>query len=289
MSALTSGADDGDQSELVPAGPPPALRWNLWATAAWSALTILSSVVLFGQRPYLRRTLIDQNNKATKNKIDPAKYLTQVDHDVHSQLLGGLIEALLVSVILMLLAGLTWRGRRWARWVLLALAVIGVPLRVGVVAQLVFGAAPSSFPGIYRASLVIAGFAAVLVVVLLLHRTTRDYFAALRATQQGNLPAVPGSRVPGSRLGSLGSTGARPAGGGLGALFAPRRRPGPPTQPAGTDTPPDGPAGNTSPNPTSASGPSSPAAARRPTATRPGSVKAKGAGNRSGRFKSRQQ
>jgi hypothetical protein len=302
MSALTSGPDDGAHGKLVPTGPPPALRWNLWATAVWCGLSILSNLVLFGERPYLRKSLIDQNAKA-KNPV--ANYTgARVDKDIHSQLVGGLIEVLLVSVILLLLAGLTWRGRRWARWVLFALALVGLPLRVGVLAQLVLGGAPSSAPGIYRATLVLAGFVAVLVAVLLMQRPTREYFAALRETQRGNLPAVPGARVPGSRPGSLGSTGARPAGGGLGALFAPRRRPSPAAQPnpASADTAADDTAAaNTAGDDTGsetgsdiATDPTSvdrsaAAAPRRPSATRPGRVKAKGSGTRPGRFKSRQQ
>ena len=66
MSALTSGPDDGAHGKLVAVGPPPALRWNLWATAVWCGLSILSNLVLFGQRPYLRKSLIDQNAKAKK-------------------------------------------------------------------------------------------------------------------------------------------------------------------------------------------------------------------------------
>lgn len=299
MSAMTSGADDGAHGELVPVGPPPSLRWNLWATAVWSGLTVLANVVLFGQRPYLHNSLIDQNAKA-KKPIPAAKYLTEVDHDVHNLLISGLIRSLLVVVILMLLAVLTWRSRRLARWGLLAMATVpGVLLGVGVIGQLVGGAIVSA-PGLYKFTLVAAGIASLLVVVLMLQGATREYFAALRDTQRGTLPAVPGSRPsrsrgPASRLGSLGSTGARPAGGGLGALFAPRRRPPAPSadgaNPSANDLASPDPASPdpTSPDLSAAEGSSPTTASRRPTATRPGSVKAKGGSNRSGRFKSRQQ
>jgi hypothetical protein len=285
MSAMTGGVGNGVDGELVPVGPPPTLRANLWATAVWCALSILSNVILFGDRPYLRKSLIQQNAKAKKPIADYTA--ARVEHDVHSQLVGGLIEALLVSVILLLLAGLAWRGRRWARWVLLLLAVIGLPLRVGVLSQLVAGAVPSSAPGLYRFSLVVGGFAALVVVVLLLHRTTRAYFAALRETERGALPPVPGSRLSAQR-----------PGGGLGALFAPRRRPATgATLAADADdsaadtgsTFGDTADQDTADQDTAAGSDGRPAAARRSTATRPGRVKAKGTAGRAGRFKSRQQ
>ena len=273
MSTMLGAGDDGAAGELVPVGPPRTLRANLWATAVWCALTVLSNVVLFGQRAYERKQLIDLNSKAAhpKNPYGGAV----LDHDVHNALMRGLIVSLLVSVILMLLAALTWRGRPWARWVLLALAVLGAPFGVGVLAQLVLGTL-ASLPGLYKVTVILAGFAAVAVVVLLLHRTTREYFRALRETQRGNLPVVPGSRA----------TGMRPAG-GLGALFAPRRRPVR-VDSGGASSSSGAPGADNSS--TSTVAPSSGGtASRRAKPTRPGSVKPKSTGNRPGRFKSRQQ
>lgn len=285
MSAITSGAGNDAHGELVPVGPPPALRWNLWATAVWCGLSVLADLVLFGQRPYLRQSLIDQNAKI-KKPIPAAEYLTKVDHDVHNLLISGLIRSVLVVIILMLLAVLTWRSRRLARWGLLAMATVpGFLLGVGVIGQLVGGAIVSA-PGLYKLTLVAAGVASLVVVVLLLHRSTREYFAALRATQLGTLPAVPDARVPGPALSGLGNIGPRPGRGGLGALFAPRRRPTPTaTDQVVNETP----AGDIPANDGPREGSSGATASRRPTVTRPGSVKAKGAGNRPGRFKSRQQ
>ena len=285
MSAITNGAGNDAHGELVPVGPPLAVRWNLWATAVWCGLSVLADLVLFGQRPYLRKSLIDQNAKSKKG-IDPAEYLTKVDHDVHSLLISGLIRSALVVIILMLLAVLTWRSRPLARWALLAMATVpGFLLGVGVVGQLVGGTIVSA-PGPYKLSLVAAGVASLVVVVLLLHRTTREYFAALRATQRGKLPAVSDSLGSGSRAGSGGTMGAGTRRGGLGALFAAGRRPTPTStdQVATGAQADDVPAGDDL-----AAGSSGATASRRPSATRPGSVKAKGGGNRSGRFKSRQQ
>ena len=263
MSTTISGSD----GELVAAGPPRTLWAALWATAVWCALTVLSNVVLFGERSYERKQLIDLNNKATKPKTPYGG--TALENDVHTALVRGLIISLLVSVILMLLAALTWRGRPWARWVLLVLALVGVPFGVGVFAQLVLGTL-ASLPGLYKFTVVLAGITALVVVVLLMHRLTREYFKALRDTQRGTLPPVPGARA------------ARPAGGGLAALFLPRRRPVSPAEPA----PPSGAdVGDTGFVEPSAGGSTS----RRAKPTRPGSVKPKSSGPRPGRSKSRQQ
>ena len=181
----------------------------MWATAVWATLSILASLALFGQRPYLRKALLDANAKAKSPKAD---YAAHVDHDIHNLLLRGLIQTVLVGVIVMLLALLTFRGRRMARWGLLAMcSFLGLLFGVGVISQLVLGAVLSA-PGLYKSVFVLAGIMSLVVVVLLLHRTTRTYFAALRATERGAVPRVPGARAP------------RPAGGGLGALFSPRRR-----------------------------------------------------------------
>jgi hypothetical protein len=282
MKAKSAGAEYYGDDGLVPIGPPPALRWTIWVTIAWSALTILSNLELFGQRAYLRKALIDSNSHAKnpkKNYIGHA-----VDHDIHSRQVGGLIEALLVVVILILLAVLTSRGRRWARWVLMLLAVVGAPFGVGVLAQLAYGTLTSA-PALYKATLILAGFAALTVVVLLLHRETRTYFGALRATQLGRVPPVDGATA-----GPGGSP--RPVG-GLGALFAPRRRALPsrvaeePIEAATVSTPTD--TGPDEPEPQTQAPSVGAGASRRAAPTRPGSVKAKGGGPRPGRSKSRQQ
>jgi hypothetical protein len=213
MSAKSAGSDfsgsefSGD-GPLVPTGPPQTLRWNIWVTAVWCGLTIVSNLILFGERGYERKVLTDANNR-DKNPV-PNYTGAKLDHDVHTRLISGLIVSVLVSVILVLLAVLTSRGRRWARWVLLAMAIVGLPLGVGVIEQLVVGTVISA-PALYRLTVILAGFTSLLVAVLLLHRETRIYFAAVRATERGTLPAVPGARA------------ARP-GGGLAALFAARRQ-----------------------------------------------------------------
>lgn len=177
----------------------------------------------------------------------------------------------------------------------------GVFFGVGVIGQLAFGTLQSS-PALHKLPTILAGIASLVVIVLLVQSDTRVYFAAVRSTKAGTLPPV-SDRAPATRAARgarpARSAGARPSAGrvapptgawapragGLGALF--RRSVGSAT-PTGSST--DG-------SPSADVGPADAATvdrptgtpARRSTATRPGSVKAKGGGVRPGRSKSRQQ
>ena len=313
---MSSAVTEGPDGPLVAVGPPRTLRANLWATGVWCALTVLSNVVLFGQRSYERRQLIELNNKAKSPKKPYGGAV--LEHDLHNVLWSGLIVSVLVSAILLLLAALTWRGRRWARWLLLILAILPLPFGIGVIDQLVLGTL-RSLPGLYKVTVILAGFAAVTVAVLLLHRTTRQYFGALRETQRGQLPAVPGSRPPGVRRpgggmrgggmpgggmrgggmpgggvrgGGMPGGGVRGGGvrgGGLSALFVPRRRPAPGASSDAAGSSDEVAAGDPLAGTPTAEPGSGGTASRRAKPTRPGSVKPKSTGARPGRTKSRQQ
>ena len=290
MSAMADGPMDGE-IELVPTGPPRTLKATFWATVVWSAISVLAILALFAEQPRLRNDL--KGTKKGKN------YSTQTLHDsVHKSLIIGLVETLLVVVILLLLAQLAWRGRPWARWALIGMATVpGVLFGVGVIGQLASGTLQPA-PTLYKVPTIAAGFASLVVIVLLVHRDTRAYFTAILETKRGTLPQVTetATRPRGPRGARSAQAGPPPAAirgpastwaprtGGLGGLFRKSMGTAPTVGPPAADSPDT--AGPNDPTPTARPGG---APARRTSATRPGSVKAKGSGTRPGRSKSRQQ
>ena len=239
---------DGD-IELVPTGPPRALRATFWATVVWSAISLLAVLELFAEKPYLRKTLIDSNRKAKKPIANYTGHV--VDDAVQRSLIIGVVVTLLVVVILLLLAQLAWRGRPWARWALIGMATVpGVFFGVGVIGQLAFGTLQSS-PGGHKLPTVLAGIASLVVIVLLVDKDTRTYFAAVRDTKRGALPPVSPGDLParGDRgrrarppaaASPAANAGWTPRAGGVGALFRKAMAPTPTPRTADDDAAPAG-------------------------------------------------
>jgi hypothetical protein len=189
---------------------PPSVDRAFWAALAWVSLSVVTVLVEWAHRSYLRNLLLDYNKKATKKQ----DYSTtaKLDHAVNSYTLTQLVVTVLLGFLIMLTALQMRRGRGWARWVLLAVAVIPI-FGVGIVQQLLRGAVTSA-PVLVKASTVAAGLAALAVVVLLLMPDTSRYFASLRG------PVAEGSRP--SMFGTL--------------FGQPRRRPAPPPPTSPTPT-----------------------------------------------------
>ena len=197
--------------------PKPArLRLLMPTVVLWCVLTMISSVVLYGERPFVRKALIDANANAKTPRTD---YVGSVlDKDVSSVLKYGLIQAVLVSFILILVTVAVLRGRGWARWLLIGLATV-LPilfgrLGVGIVFQLILGVI-SSAPLLYKVPLVLAGLAALAVVILLFLPDVRGYFSAVRSAE-GTLrgrafPPIAGARS-GASMRAGGLFGARRGG-----------------------------------------------------------------------------
>jgi hypothetical protein len=189
---------------------PPSVDRAFWAALVWASLSVVTVLVEWAHRSYLRKLLLDYNKNATKKQ----DYSTtaKLDHAVNSYTLTQLVVTILLGFLIMLTALQMRRGRGWARWVLLAVAVIPI-FGVGIVQQLLRGLVASA-PILIKVSMVAAGLAALAVVILLLMPDTSRYFAALRG------PAAEGARP------SM-----------FGTLFGQSRRqpaPPPPTSPAPT-------------------------------------------------------
>jgi hypothetical protein len=175
---------------------PPSVDRAFWAAVVWVSLSVLTVLVEWAHRSYLRQLLLDYNKNATKKQ----DYSTtaKLDHAVNSYTLTQLIVTILLGFLIMLTALQMRRGRGWARWVLLAVAVIPI-FGVGIVQQLVRGLLADA-PILVKAMMVAAGLAALAVVILLLMPDTSRYFAALRAPlAEGSRPSLFGTMFGQSR------------------------------------------------------------------------------------------
>ena len=163
---------------------PPSIDRAFWAALAWVSLSVVTVLVQWAHRGYLRDLLLDYNKNATKKQ----DYSTtaKLDHAVNSYTLTQLVVTVLLGFLIMLTALQMRRGKGWARWVLLAVAVIPI-FGVGVVQQLVRGLLASA-PILVKVTMVAAGVAALAVAILLLLPDTSRYFASMRA------PAAEGAR-----------------------------------------------------------------------------------------------
>ncbi len=279
------------------ADAPPEFPRSLvalpWAVGVWCALNIVSAFELHSERSWLYGLFLTANNNATGSSHKDVYTPAMINHDVDKYLKSGLIQTLIVSAVLVMLAILTRRGKSWGRWVLAALATLGFVFGIGVLVQLVGGVFLSA-PFVHKSLTILGGLAALAVTLLLFMPDTRAHFAALRpggrqSARGGGLfnrsgsgarrtPAAPRTTGP-ARAAQAGSRpGLRGGGraGGLGGLFRPP-----------TDTP------QSSVDLVKSEPESAPQAAstvnQKRVARRPGSVKPKGSTLRGGRAKSRQQ
>lgn len=185
----------------LPPTQPPSIQRAYWATLIWVGLSVLSSVDLWLHKDYLRRSILDNNAKA-KKKQDLSTQ-AKLDHSVNLTVVVGLVQMLIVGGLIVIVAMQLRRGRPWARWALLILAVIPV-FGIGVLIQLINGLTGDA-PGDFRIVFVLGGLAALALIVLLLLPESSRYYATLRGRS-----AAPAA--------------ARGAGGLFGALLTPRRR-----------------------------------------------------------------
>jgi len=189
---------------------PPSIDRAFWAALAWVSLSVVTVLVQWAHRSYLRELLLDYNKNA-KNKQDYST-TAKLDHAVNSYTMTQLVVTIVLGFLIMLTALQMRRGRSWARWVLLAVAVIPI-FGVGVVQQLVRGLLANA-PILVKLTMVAAGVAALAVAIFLLMPDTSRYYAALRG------PVAAGGRP--SMFGSM--------------FGQPRRRPEPPPPTSPTPT-----------------------------------------------------
>lgn len=183
--------DTAEATETV--RPPRTIQAAFAVTIAHVVLSIANSAILWGFQDYLRKQLIKSNNKAKKPKdySTTPQGLHNLNHDLHSGLNVGLIQIIIFSFLIMLLAWNFRKGRGWARWaeILVLIIVVQAPFRL-------FSLGGDS-PIVMRVLSALVGLTGVAIIVLLLLPESTRYFAAVRGATAGDRAS--GAAVPGFR------------------------------------------------------------------------------------------
>ncbi|SDI78281.1 hypothetical protein SAMN05444157_0136 [Frankineae bacterium MT45] len=182
-----------DPATPDPKATPNTIKYAFWALVASGVFLVIGALLRFGFTSELTKQLIDANNKAKtpKSPYGPA----EVAHDLHTVRVVGLIEQSLFAVLFVVLGLQLMKGKGWARWIIVVLAIL-TRLPFYVVA---FGGNGSV---LIRANSVLTGatFIAALALIFI-PVPSRRFFAAHRPVRDPNqAPTV-----------------------GLGSLFAPRK------------------------------------------------------------------
>jgi hypothetical protein len=169
------------------AGPPRTIVAAFALTIAHVVLSIINSAMLWGFQDYLRGQLVKSNNKlkaTDKHKkdynLDTPKGVHNLNHDLHSGLNVGLIQIIIFSLLVVLLAVNFRKGRGWARWaeILVLVIVVQAPFRLLNLG----GDAPVAM----RLVSALVGLTGLAIIVLLVLPKSSQYFAAVRGVTVGD-------------------------------------------------------------------------------------------------------
>jgi hypothetical protein len=201
-----AGSADSAGGARVKVAVPRSIDLVVAAIAAQIVCCLVRALSLRGFTGELTQWLIDSNKDAKK----PKNPYTAADiaHDLSQLRSGALMQGIVISVLLALLAAMMRRqsgGAGAARW--------------GVIAVIILTSGPfyvmpvSGWPAVPKVAGVLMGVSSIAAIVLLLVPSSMKYF---RDVREANRPA--GAATAGQA--------GRPGGMGLGSLFAPRPRGG---------------------------------------------------------------
>jgi hypothetical protein len=181
--------------EAKPAGrpvPPRTINLVIAAVCVQVVFLLIRAGSMFGYTDELRRLLVDSNKKAKKpvNPYGPS----QIADDLHHLRTNGLVQGVVVSVALLLLAFSLRRPSTAGitRWGLLVVMVLtGGPLTI---------IPAHGLPIVPQVSLVLAGLASIVAIVALFLPDSRNYFKAIGAAR---LAASGRTATPGRGLAGL--------------------------------------------------------------------------------------
>jgi hypothetical protein len=205
-------------------GEPPAGRvpmpWSIkaamGAAIGFVVFGLARALALLGSTDQIKAWLVYLNDHAGKKKIaDFDSNPSKIADALHSQRVGSMQVAIVVGIAVLILTFMLRRPKQAtiARWALLVLLVITVPMTNGP-----FAIIPQHhLPETVVLPWVLSGFAWIAVVVLLFLPASSRYFRACKQATQG---AAGGARRPGLRdmfmprgvAGTAGGTSGRTAG-----------------------------------------------------------------------------
>lgn len=156
MAPVEPGRDFARES----VGPPPSSVVNaarlMYVSAAF---VLLSFIVLLVARSTVRKAIADKNPSWDAHKLDTA---------LNTAITAGAVIDIIIIALLVLLAVKMRKGRNWARIVTWIITAIGVLSALSSLAQP--GAVGS------RAFTLIAGLIDIAIFVLLLQKSSNDFF-----------------------------------------------------------------------------------------------------------------
>ncbi|SOD71560.1 hypothetical protein SAMN05892883_1065 [Jatrophihabitans sp. GAS493] len=176
-----------------PKAAPDTIKYAFWSLVASGIFLVIGALLRFGFTAEITKQLIDANNRAKtpKSPYGPA----EIAHDLHTVRVTGIIQQTMFAVLFVVLGLQLMKGKGWARWIIIVLAVLTqIPLYVVSIAG--HGSV------LIRAASFITGATFIVALALIfIPIPSRRFFAANRPVRDPNqAPAV-----------------------GLSSLFAPRR------------------------------------------------------------------
>lgn len=165
--------------------PPPEVRYAAGALLLSGVAAMVASISLYGQKPWLLKSLKDSNAKlkpADQKKLPDL--ISQVNHIPTSQVVATAV----LLVALVLVAGAAYRGKYFARWAVLGLWVISSLTNTPGGFFSILSVASSS-PIVFKVPLFIAGLAFLAAVILTNLRASTAFFNAGRPARPAGMPA----------------------------------------------------------------------------------------------------
>lgn len=180
---------DGAAAKAKPS-PPRQVLLLVGALLLAGVAAVAAGATLFGLKDWLFESA-QKTNKKSKSPVSLAELHSQVNKTPMSQL----VVCLVLLVALLLVAAAAYRGRYFARWVVIGVWILGslTPTPVGFTSVLAIG---SSAPVSYKATAFLAGIAMIAAVVLVNLRPSVEYFNANRPPRPAGAPQRRGLFAP---------------------------------------------------------------------------------------------
>ena len=166
--------------------PPKQVKWAALALLVSGAGALVTSLALFGLKHWLFTSAVKANNKL-KTTDKNHKTAAQLHSAVNSYVTSQLVATVILVLALLLVARAVYRGRYWARWVVLGLWIVSTFTNTfaGFLSIIAVG---SSAPAGFKIPSFVSAVAFVAAVVLTSMRPSVEYFNLTRPARPEGAP-----------------------------------------------------------------------------------------------------